>query len=80
MLDSLSPNCFFLKRFVFLCELAFLAAMCGEDAEPPRVRYRTPRCLAPSAVAVDGNLVVEPFPVTFNGYTYSAVIIHSVRF
>ena len=38
--------------------------MCGSDAPPPG-EYRTQAHLVP-----DGELVVEPFPVTCGGYTY----------
>lgn len=44
--------------------------MCGGDAEPPAVPYHTPRCLQPVATAADGDLVVEEFPITYDGYTY----------
>jgi len=46
--------------------------MCGGDEAPPKGAYASPQCLQPSAVedATDGDLVVEKFPITFEGYTY----------
>jgi len=46
--------------------------MCGPDAELPEKPYRTPSCLRPVATASAGEgLVVENFPITFEGYTYA---------
>jgi len=46
--------------------------MCGSDAQPPADSYKTPACLepTPAATAKRGDLVVERFPLTFDGYTY----------
>jgi len=47
--------------------------MCGGDGELPAVPYQTPKCLLPSPTAAssEGGLVVESFPITWAGYTYS---------
>ena len=46
--------------------------MCGGDEDPPQGAYSSPTCLQPTAIdsATDGDLVVERFPVIFEGYTY----------
>jgi dienelactone hydrolase len=44
--------------------------MCGADSPAPDVLYRTQRSLIPSAVAAEGELVVERFPISYEGYTY----------
>mmetsp|Transcript_69646 Transcript_69646/g.175430 ORF Transcript_69646/g.175430 Transcript_69646/m.175430 type:complete len:367 (-) Transcript_69646:22-1122(-) len=46
--------------------------MCGGDVEQPSNDYKTPACLKPTPVekAKPGDLVVEKFPVTYDGYTY----------
>lgn len=45
--------------------------MCGFDLPTPST-YKTPRCLQPveKSAATDGDLVVEEFPITYDGYTY----------
>lgn len=45
--------------------------MCGGDGELPAVGYRTPHCLQPVPTAGHGGLVVEVFPITYDGYTYA---------
>jgi len=47
--------------------------MCLEDPEnAPEHDYKTPSGLRPCAVAAaDGDLVVENFPITYEGYTYT---------
>eukprot|EP00747_Dinoflagellata_sp_TGD_P186638 gnl/TRDRNA2_/TRDRNA2_43767_c0_seq1.p1 gnl/TRDRNA2_/TRDRNA2_43767_c0~~gnl/TRDRNA2_/TRDRNA2_43767_c0_seq1.p1 ORF type:complete len:443 (-),score=59.13 gnl/TRDRNA2_/TRDRNA2_43767_c0_seq1:167-1495(-) len=46
--------------------------MCGGDGQAPTDPYVTPAHLRPSPAetAVDGDLVVEEFPLDFDGYTY----------
>mmetsp|Transcript_102385 Transcript_102385/g.298521 ORF Transcript_102385/g.298521 Transcript_102385/m.298521 type:complete len:330 (+) Transcript_102385:59-1048(+) len=44
--------------------------MCGPDGEAPAVPYQTPRCLRPNPSAGPGEVVVESFPITYDGYTY----------
>lgn len=45
--------------------------MCGQDKPTPST-YRTPCCLQPvgKSVAENGDLIVEEFPITYDGYTY----------
>ena len=48
--------------------------MCGpDDIAPPRKAYSTQPCLLPAPTSSDakaGDLIVERFPVTFEGYEY----------
>lgn len=53
--------------------LCFIS-MCGPDADVPSANYRTPGWLQPSATAgaaANGDLVIERFPLTYDGYTYA---------
>ena len=45
--------------------------MCGQD-KPSGAEYRTQGCFKPvdKAVAKNGDLVVEEFPISFDGYDY----------
>lgn len=57
--------------------------MCKEDLDGPTEPYRTQRHLAPQATSAGGpieaGLVVENFPVTFDGYTYKNAHIAYVK-
>lgn len=47
------------------------APLCSADsAETPSEFYRTPQCLQIAPVAGEGDLVVDKFPLTYEGYTY----------
>ena len=45
--------------------------MCGQD-RPSGTRYRTLDCFKPvdKSVAKKGDLIVEEFPISFDGYKY----------